>query len=933
VDPEESAPRTARRVRPGETPIFCINLAASSDRRRRMQERFATAGVLDQVRFVEAIDRTSTLVDEELERSASNARSDRRRSEIGCALSHLKALREFVESSPSSVAGAVVFEDDVLLHREWGERLAGVLANLPEGAPVCALAHTAFGWMDLPWTGADPAARNLVPMQAGLWGAHGYWISRRHAKWILREYEGRPMADNFVAEFMVWRQGGFVARPPLAIEEGTASTIGRYDFELEARIAGVTRWGAENYSSAPGDAENYRDSLAERPQTICLCMIVKNEAKVIGRLADSVRGIIDHWVICDTGSTDGTPEKVEEVFAGIPGELFHDEWVDYGTNRTKMLERARGRADYLLILDADHTLRIEGRLPRLDAEAYALLVDESLAHWVPRLVRGDLEWRYVGAAHEYITCDQPHRTEVLPLLIVEHHADGGNQSDKLTRERDLLVSDLEKDPENPRTVFYLAQTYRVLGETDRAIEFYQRRIGLGGWHEELFYSMFQHASLVAERDWDAAVPLFLEAFEFEPGRAEPLHALAAGFRERHQYQVAAMFAVRGMHIAQPPRGLFVHRDVYEWGLEYEWSVCAFRLGEFAGALRASDHLLANHHLPEAFRDYVVGARQRCLVALDRAESSEDVDAVVLRSRTPPITTYLPGAQVGEIRLDVDPPWPQFNPTLTVDDAGYRAIVRTSNYTFSRDTYTTFDGDPMVRSIHYEVALDPALTPRSVRPIVDTFSPPDIPGLAHQGIEDCRVVRVGDQWLCVVTGRAFDASGLSKMGLVDLVEGEWRNLRLLETPWPGRHEKNWMPFVADGRLRFVYTCSPTVVLSCDTTTGALREETRCEASGHLFDERGGSQGVEVDGGVLFVTHSVSMPEGRRMYEHRFVLLDPGAGRFVAAGPRFRFLESRVEFCGGLARNGDLLVLGFGASDARAYLAVVSLRDALASLWPL
>jgi len=898
-----------------------------------MEERFAAAGVLDQVRFVQAIDGTSARIDEELERTGSPALTDRRRAEIGCTLSHLKALREFVDSSESLVGGAVIFEDDVLLHREWDERLRGVLANLPEGAPVCALAHTAFGWKDLPWTGVDPAARNLVPMEGGLWGAHAYWISRRHAKWILREHEGRPIGDNFVAEFLVWRRGGFVARPPLAIEEGTVSTIGRHDFELQARTAGVTRWGAENYLAAPGDAALYRDSLAEQPQTICLCMIVKNEAKVIGRLADSVRGIIDHWVVCDTGSTDGTPEKVEEVFAGIPGELFHDEWVDYGTNRTRMLERARGRADYLLILDADHTLRIEGRLPRLDAEAYALLVDESLAHWVPRLVRGDLEWRYVGAAHEYITCDEPHRTEMLPLLVVEHHADGGNQSDKLSRERDLLASDLEKDPQNPRTVFYLAQTYRVLGETDRAIELYQRRVGLGGWHEEMFYSMYQHASLVAQRDWDAAVPLFLEAFEFEPDRAEPLHALAAGFRERHQYEVAAMFALRGLHIAQPTRALFVHRDVYEWGLEYEWSICAFRLADFSGALRASDHLLANHHLPEAFRDYVAGARQRCLVALDRAESSEDVDGAVLRSGTPPITTYLPGAQVGEIRLDADPPWPQFNPTLTVDGAGFRAIVRTSNYTFSRDTYTTFDDDPMVRSIHYEVALDQALTPLSVSPIVDTFSPPDIPGLAHQGIEDCRVVEVGDRWLCIVTGRAFDASGLSKMGLVDLVGGEWRNLRLMETPWPGRHEKNWMPFVTAGRLRFVYSCSPTVVLSCDVTTGALHEESRCEASGHLYDERGGSQGVEVDRGVLFVTHSVSMPEGRRMYEHRFVLLDPGAGRFVAAGPRFRFLESRVEFCGGLARRGDALVLGFGASDARAYLAVVSLRDTLATLWPL
>ena len=45
-------------------------------------------------------------------------------------------------------------------------------------------------------------------------------------------------------------------------------------------------------------------------QTICLCMIVKNEAGVIKRCLDSVRAIINTWVIVDTGSDDGTPEII-----------------------------------------------------------------------------------------------------------------------------------------------------------------------------------------------------------------------------------------------------------------------------------------------------------------------------------------------------------------------------------------------------------------------------------------------------------------------------------------------------------------------------------------------------------------------------------------------------------------------------------------------
>ena len=39
-------------------------------------------------------------------------------------------------------------------------------------------------------------------------------------------------------------------------------------------------------------------------------MIVRNESKIITRLLESVLPIIDTYVICDTGSTDNTPEII-----------------------------------------------------------------------------------------------------------------------------------------------------------------------------------------------------------------------------------------------------------------------------------------------------------------------------------------------------------------------------------------------------------------------------------------------------------------------------------------------------------------------------------------------------------------------------------------------------------------------------------------------
>ena len=58
--------------------------------------------------------------------------------------------------------------------------------------------------------------------------------------------------------------------------------------------------------------------------TICLVMIVRNEAAIIRRCLESVRPHIDRWVICDTGSTDNTPDIVQEILSGIPGTLHRE---------------------------------------------------------------------------------------------------------------------------------------------------------------------------------------------------------------------------------------------------------------------------------------------------------------------------------------------------------------------------------------------------------------------------------------------------------------------------------------------------------------------------------------------------------------------------------------------------------------------------------
>lgn len=92
-------------------------------------------------------------------------------------------------------------------------------------------------------------------------------------------------------------------------------------------------------------------------------MIVRNESRVIERCLGSVRHLIDTWVISDTGSTDGTQDLIRTALAGVPGELHDDPWVDFGHNRTRNIRHARGKADFLLTVDADHVLRQDAPCP------------------------------------------------------------------------------------------------------------------------------------------------------------------------------------------------------------------------------------------------------------------------------------------------------------------------------------------------------------------------------------------------------------------------------------------------------------------------------------------------------------------------------------------------------------------------------------------
>jgi tetratricopeptide (TPR) repeat protein len=353
-----------------------------------------------------------------------------------------------------------------------------------------------------------------------------------------------------------------------------------------------------------------------RRPSLGLAMIVKNEADVIGRCLASVGGLIDCWTVCDTGSTDGTPQLVTEHLSRIPGRLHHRSWRDFGSNRTELLALARGTADHLLLLDADLTVELRGDLLALldgnpAQESFSVEVrspDESFSYWMPYLVRGDLPWFYRGRTHEYLTLDHPTvpmRQEVLTLV---DHADGANRADKFVRDLVLLDADIADEPQESRHHFYRARTLQALDRTREAVQAYRHCLTLPGWDEQVFSCHYQLGLLLAPTDWPAAIAEHLTAWNLRPHRAEPLWALAAGLRERGEHHAAELFAERGLALPEPDDILFVESWIYHWGLLFEYSIASHWTGHPDRALRACDQLLARADLPASYREQVVRNR-------------------------------------------------------------------------------------------------------------------------------------------------------------------------------------------------------------------------------------------------------------------------------------------------------------------------------------
>jgi glycosyltransferase involved in cell wall biosynthesis len=384
-----------------------------------------------------------------------------------------------------------------------------------------------------------------------------------------------------------------------------------------------------------------RDCMNAAGQTICLSMIVKNEAPVIRRCLDSVRSIIDCWAIVDTGSTDGTQDLVRATMAGIPGELHERPWVDFAHNRTEALQLARGRADYSLVIDADDTLEVPADFawPELAADAYSIEIrDSNIRYRRTQLVHNTLPWRYEGILHEFLTCEGAQPEALLEGFFMRRNHDGARRRDPSTYRRDAEILEAALAGEvsdflRTRYTFYLAQSYRDFGAREKALEAYLARAEMGFWDQERYIALYQAALLKADLDYppDEVIAAFERSTGLCPFRSEALHAASRYCRYKGRNEEGYQLAKRGLAVPRPSGSLFGEPWIYDYGLLDELSVNGYWSGHYKESLRACLDLLEKPETPADMRARVIGNARFCT---DRLSATGDPEALQIKVRNP-----------------------------------------------------------------------------------------------------------------------------------------------------------------------------------------------------------------------------------------------------------------------------------------------------------
>lgn len=662
-------------------------------------------------------------------------------------------------------------------------------------------------------------------------------------------------------------------------------------------------------------ADHNKSMFGLYDKKVILISMIKNEEKIIKRCIESVLELCDAFCVSDTMSTDNTVNIVKDLIKelnikNIPGKLYQDPWSDFGKNRTisynntvdfcKELGWDQDNT-YGLLLDADMKLKVLPTFNKqeLTQNGYKIIQDNGhIEYYNTRFVKLNNSWKCVGVTHEYwdgsdlgtITRDK---------IYIHDIGDGGCKNDKFERDLRLLTKGIEEEPRNGRYHFYLAQTYKDLGKHKEAIKLYKKRIEIGGWDEEIWYSHYMIAKCwLSLGNVNKCEYWGNRAYEYRKSRHEPLYMLCNLFRDRGQQIKAYHYLKLAKNI--PPSGdsLFVETNIYKYLLDYENTILHYWVypnDTLSGGKICVEYINKSSH-----------SEDNVYNNLDFYMQNLGKEGKIKNLNLPLFDNYI-GSSSSIVEL---------NNKLYVNlrYVNYRIQNDGSYMMYDNGTYNNHNN---VRTKNAFINMD---NEYNISTIDIKFIDNELKDLEKldsgiRGVEDLRLFNFKDK--IYYTGTTREYSYKKDINRIVFGEYDYNNLKLinnkkLKPPTETDCEKNWIPINhKNEKILFVYKWHPLQIGELDENNKLSITITN-DTPKFFKHYRGSSPFVEYKNQLWCITHGVKYSTPRKYY-HQFVVLDKETYKVIKYSVPFYFSEYTIEYCIGMHIKDDVMMILYSKKD--------------------
>ncbi|HSX12961.1 MAG TPA: hypothetical protein VLE96_00860 [Chlamydiales bacterium] len=416
----------------------------------------------------------------------------------------------------------------------------------------------------------------------------------------------------------------------------------------------------------------------------------------------------------------------------------------------------------------------------------------------------------------------------------------------------------------------------------------------------------QHSEYVlAERyeqlgDWSKALSLYLEAFQANPEKSEPLQKISSYYRHHGDNQLAYIFAKLGSILFS------------SYQFEEDLSIVSYYTGRKEDGYIAASNLMTRKDAPWWVKNQ---ASKNILFYVDNLPNTQ----------FQPISLDLPF-----VNDETEEQYHPMNPSILKTEDGYRVICRTVNYTQTgAKIFQTNDPEGIYRTRNFLLTYDRFFNLLSQEEIDECLErKKSHPISLVQGLEDARIFQFQNEDWFTCTTRDGNVSGVPQIVLCKIGEmGEVVQFIPLKGPDVNRCEKNWLPFIKNNEIQIIYSSDPFVVLRPDLETGDCKKAFEYEPTSDFSAFRGSASPIVFEDGYLMMVHEVSfLKDGSRAYLHRFVLLDENLQIQKVSKP-FTFTHIGIEFCCGMTLNHeeDQIIMTIGIEDNQAMLVFLAKEE--------